>query len=484
MRTVNALCPVGSAFVEAGLVSSDRWIATASKGRTAEEVLTRLGAEAEKVPTGPQVTTYHVKLVTQLAATNALGQLPRRLRWGRFAVLTELGRGGMGVVYLAWDSLAQSLVALKRVRASSREMRQRFQRETRVLALLDHPGIAKFHGAETIGGSDLLVMEYVHGVTASRAVRRLAKQGQTLPCETAVSWVVQTIAGLTHAHDRQVVHRDIKPGNLMVTADGRQVKLLDMGLAKCLNDTEEGDALTQYGQAIGTREYMPPEQWQGVREVTPAADLYALGCTLFSLLTGRPPFEGDTSYKLMNQHLHAPAPSVRALRPDVPAAVDEVIQRLLAKNPAHRGTTREIAWLLTRHATVAPTARATPTAPKPTFPSPAASSTCSAETGSPGPVTAGGAPTAQSRRTTLTGTSCWELAAEWTAEARRQLANRIGGASAEPHVEGSGRLKEISSELIRTIWDGLRGRRPDAARPAWGLLIAAVLGVGLLWKVL
>ncbi|MFM8273728.1 MAG: serine/threonine-protein kinase, partial [Gemmata sp.] len=380
MRTAHTLCPVGSVFVAAGLVTADRWAGAAAGTGSAAEVLARLAAESEDdgAQTGPAVTTYHARLVAQLGTAGALDQLPRRLRWGRFAVLSELGRGGMGVVYRAWDTQARTLVALKRVRAAGREMRQRFQRESRVLALLDHPGIAKFYGTEAVGGVEMLVMEYVPGVTASRAVRRLAKQGRAVPCETAVHWVAQTLSALAHAHDRHVVHRDIKPGNLMVTPDGRLVKLLDMGLAKCLNDPAEGDGLTRCGQAVGTREYMPPEQWLGVAVVTPAADLYALGCTLFSLLAGRPPFDGDTTYKQMNQHLHAPVPSVRAVRPDVPVAVDEVIQRLMAKNPAHRGTAREIAWLLTRRIPVAAALAAPQVEPR-TPPAPAHDSTFSAD---------------------------------------------------------------------------------------------------------
>src|SRR5262249_24338461 len=154
-----------------------------------------------------------------------------------------------------------------------------------------------------------------------------ARQGRALPCETAVNWVVQTLAALTHAHDRRGVHRGIKPGNLMGTDGGRRGKLPHKGVGKGLNEPPGGQAIHQCGQALGTREYMPPEQWLGVNEVTPAADLYALGCTLFSLLAGRPPFEGDTSYRQMTQHLHARVPSVRTVRPDVPVGVDEVIQR-------------------------------------------------------------------------------------------------------------------------------------------------------------
>jgi serine/threonine protein kinase len=429
------------------------------------------------------VSKYHSQLVALLTREGLLHQLPRRLRWGRFLILAELGRGGMGVVFLGWDSHERKLVALKRMCSASRETRTRFQRETQVLARLKHAGIAQFLGAESIEGADVLIMEYVPGITASRTVRRLGREGKHLPWESATNWALQTLSALAHAHEERIVHRDIKPGNLMVMPGGRKVKLLDMGLAKCLDEPAGADTVTRDGQALGTREYMPPEQWQW-QPVTPAADLYALGCTLFSLLAGRPPYEGDTSYRQMTQHLSAPVPSVRQVRPDVPAAVDQVIQRLMAKNPAHRGTAREINWVLSRAVSVAPVAAAAtvPAAPAQLDPGSGTSGR-----GLSAPSAARVEETAEAHRvtqTTLSGSSCWELTSELAAEARRLVRSWIDGKAGQNTVAAvspTRRLREVGSELGRALWDGLRGRRPDAARPAWLALGGSVLALAVLF---
>jgi serine/threonine protein kinase len=334
-----------SAFVSTQTVTAEQWDAAAAKGG---DVLDHLSATpAWWVPHGsaPAVTAFHRRAVKSLADAHKLDALARRLRWGDYLIRSELGRGGMGVVFRAWDLKANEEVALKRVRVNGRQVRTRFQREATILARLDHPAVAKFRGVEKLDGADVLVMEYVPGESAARLVRRLAKEGKRVPWTTAVGWTLDILDALSHAHGRQVVHRDIKPGNVMITGiAGTAVKLLDMGLAKCSDMPADGQ-LTIQGQILGTSEYMPPEQWAG-GAVTPAADLYALGGTLFFLLAARTPFTAGSPHQHMLQHLKAEVPSVRAHRPEVPEQLDAVIARMMAKNPLHRGTARELRWQL------------------------------------------------------------------------------------------------------------------------------------------
>ncbi len=468
------------AFVSQLVVTAEQWEEAAVRsGGTPGAVLRELATQpAWWDATERAVTGYHIKLVEHLEKQNALDQLDRGLRLGRFLIREELGRGGMGVVYLAWDPDAGRLVALKRIRGQGRQLRARFQREAKVLARLDHPAIARFLAVEQIGKSDVIVMEYVRGVSASRHVRRLARAGRQLPWHTAVAWASQVLDALSHAHGRQVVHRDIKPGNVMVQdGPGTAVKLLDLGLAKCGDDEAGGDEpLTRDGQALGTREYMPPEQWVNGGAVTAAADLYALGGTLFYLLAGRPPYEADSSYRIMNMHLTAAVPSVRAIRPDAPEALDAVIQRMLAKNPAHRGTARELAWQLGR-------VLATPrTAEAPAPPHPAADAAPHAPP-SASSVSVARVPDTQANarpsQTTLTGSRVGPLLREMAGEVGRMFGKQSASVLDAPPTE---RLPALAGEMARTLWDGLLGRRPDARRAAWATVSAGVLGVaGLVW---
>ena len=487
MTTTDVLARVRAAFVNTGAVTPEQWdraAEAASPGGGWEAVLGVLARTPAAWANDPEITAvtkYHQKLVAHLVRNDALDELQRRLRWNRHLIRAELGRGGMGVVFLGWDTAAGRLVALKRVRTPDRQIRARFQREARVLARLDHPGIAKFLNLERLAGGDVLVMECVAGETASKTVRRLTKAGAQLPWETAVGWAAQLLDALAHAHERKVVHRDIKPGNLMVLANGRGVKLLDVGLAKCADEPGGGDALTQDGQALGTREYMPPEQWEGRTTITAAADLYALGCTLFFLLTGRAPYLGESSYQQMTQHLSAAIPSVRKLRPDVPAAVDQVIQRMLSKNPAHRGTARELNWVLSRQA--AAVRQPAAAAPVVTVPRPVEPPSESAPSFRPLSAPARGDTVASARlsATTLTGAGVGELSSELFTEVSRLVRSWVSGRTdLGAGLDPKRRVKEVGSQLAETFWGGLTGRVPAARKPAWSVVAAvAVAGVAL-----
>lgn len=460
---------VRDAFIRQQVVTAQQW--DEATARTSSGAVLRYLANqpAWWDATERAVTSYHLQLTEHLEKKNALDQLDRSLRLGRFLIREELGRGGMGVVYLAWDPDAKRLVAIKRVRGQGRQIRTRFQREARVLARLDHPAIARFLGVEQVRNSDVLVMEYVRGHSASRYVRRVTKAGRQVPWPLAVNWAAQILEALAHAHGRQVIHRDIKPGNVMIQdGPGASVKLLDLGLAKCSDEPTEDEPLTRDGQALGTREYMPPEQWANGGAVTAAADLYALGGTLFYLLAGRPPFEAESSYRIMHLHLTAAVPSVRTIRPDVPEALDAVIQRMLAKNPAHRGTARELAWQLGR---VLATGRRVET-PLPDVPSSSSVSVVRM------PETCANARPSQ---TTLAGSRVGPLLREMLGEVGRLFGKPSASVLDAPPTE---RLPALAGELARTLWDGLCGRRPDARGAAWLMVLASVAGIaGLVWMV-
>ena len=251
-----------------------------------------------------------------------------------YRVVDELGRGGMGVVYLAEDLKLHRMVALKFLRPDATrdpESKQRFVQEAQAASALDHPNICTIHAIdETEDGQLLLAMARYQGETLKDLIRR-----GPLPTERALDIAIQTAQGLQKAHEAGIVHRDIKPANLFVTAEGL-VKILDFGLAK-LNGSA---GLTRSGTTLGTVAYMAPEQIRG-DEVDARADLWALGAVLYEMLTGQPAFDGDRDVTIMHAILHKPAP-VRALTPSVPSRLAELLDRLLAKErDARPGTAAE-----------------------------------------------------------------------------------------------------------------------------------------------
>ncbi len=246
-----------------------------------------------------------------------------------YRLVEKLGEGGMGEVYRALDEMLDRDVALKMLRpelASRPSTVDRFRAEAITLAKLDHPGIARIHGCSRHEDRWFIVMEFVPGETL---LARLARAGR-LPWLDAVPIVCQLLDALEYAHRRGVIHRDMKPANVLMGEDGR-VKVTDFGIARVLG-TERA---TRTGHIVGTLEYMSPEQVRG-EEVDGRADLYAVGILLYELLAGRVPFSGAADYEVMMQHLQAPVPPLRRVAPDVPPWFDEILRRALAKAPADR----------------------------------------------------------------------------------------------------------------------------------------------------
>ncbi len=263
----------------------------------------------------------------------------------RFRVVRELGRGGMGVVYQAEHRMMERRVALKVIRRAlldHPDALARFHAEVKAAARLSHPNIVAAYDAEQAGDLHLLVMEYVEGTDLARV---LARKGP-LAVAHACHFARQAALGLQHAHEQGMAHRDIKPQNLMLTPRGR-VKVLDFGLARLRSEQGQTGGLTQQGAFMGTPEYVAPEQAADARAADIRADIYSLGCTLYALLTGNPPFAGDTALTVVLAHLQQEPPPLRTVRPDAPPELEAVVARMLEKDPARRyQTPAEVAQAL------------------------------------------------------------------------------------------------------------------------------------------
>ena len=272
---------------------------------------------------------------------------------GRYNVQKLLGAGGMGAVFLADDLTLERAVAIKVLPPDmSRDERvvARFQREAKTAAKLDHPNIIPIHRVESESGLHYFVMKYVTG----RSLESVLDAGQPLPISFVVRILAEAAAALGHAHARGVVHRDVKPANIMLGADD-QVVLTDFGISKVGDLTAQ---LTQTGMIIGTPHYMAPEQAKGC-EVDGRADQYSLAVLGHQLLTGKLLFSGDSAHTIIYRHVSEQPPRVASLRSDVPPAVDAALDRALRKEPDERfATMEEFARALRGEAVAsAPTAR-------------------------------------------------------------------------------------------------------------------------------
>jgi tetratricopeptide (TPR) repeat protein len=248
----------------------------------------------------------------------------------RYVIEGDLGQGGMATVFKARDLRHGNLVAIKVLRPELVLALggERFTREVRITAALQHPHILPLLDSGEAGTLPYYVMPFVDGASLAE---RLAREGP-LPVAAAVQYVAEVADGLAYAHDKGLIHRDLKPANILLSQG--HALLADFGVARVL-DSGNTDALTDSGLALGTAAYMSPEQAAGER-VDRRADVYALGCVLFELLTGSPPFTGASQRQIMARHAVDPVPSIRTVRPEVPMALEAAIHRALAKTPGDR----------------------------------------------------------------------------------------------------------------------------------------------------
>lgn len=239
---------------------------------------------------------------------------------GRYRVEGQLGAGGMGAVYRGFDEQLQRLVALKLLNES-----KRLDREAAAMAQLTHPNIVKIHSIDVLeGDARFLVLEYVEG----RTLRDIVEQDGPIPAARTIEITQQVLQALAHAHQQRVVHRDLKPQNVMIDKHAN-VKVLDFGIAKLIGT--DGQRVTQTGEIIGTPEYISPEQCTA-GDITAATDIYALGCCMYYMLTGTPPFHGQSVMEVFLKQLHEPPPPAQ----NADEGLAEVIAKAMAKDPAAR----------------------------------------------------------------------------------------------------------------------------------------------------
>jgi tRNA A-37 threonylcarbamoyl transferase component Bud32 len=275
--------------------------------------------------------------LTPYQANQVLQGRGQELVLGGYVLLERLGAGGMGQVFKARHQKLGRVVALKLIRKErlhSAAVARRFLREIRAAAQLEHPHIVRAFDAEEVNGTTFLVLEYVAGIDLGRLV---ARDGP-LPAAQACDFVRQAALGLQHAYERGLVHRDVKPSNLLLCLPGGVVKVLDLGLAR-LAPTAEGvssTTLTDEGTVMGTPDYMAPEQAEESHTVDIRADIYSLGCTLYFLLAGRAPFAGGTLAQKIRRHLLDEPQPLEQLRNDLLPGLPAVLRKMLAKRPEDR----------------------------------------------------------------------------------------------------------------------------------------------------
>ena len=260
---------------------------------------------------------------------------------GRYQLQKRLG-GVMGIVFKGTDTQTGKEIAVKvlpKSLAQDPSFIERFKREVRATASLNHPNIISVYDSGVVNGIFYLAMEYVDGETL---IRRLHRE-KILPERTAIAIGLGVARGLEHAHEKGILHRDVKPENVMISNLG-QVKLADLGLALFLHDTMR---ITSEGIAVGTPHYISPEQARALRDTDHRSDLYSLGATLFHLVSGRLPYEGENGGEVMKRHVFEPTPNPQDVNPNVSNDTAGLIIKLMAKDPAQRyQTASELAAVL------------------------------------------------------------------------------------------------------------------------------------------
>ena len=271
-------------------------------------------------------------LLTDYQTRRFLNGKSHGLLVGKYVILDRLGSGSMGRVYKAHHQLMGRVVALKIIApeiVTNERVVARFQREMRLVGRLDHPNVVRAYDADQSNGILYIVMEYVTGQSLGQRL----KEGPLAPVD-AVTYAAQAALGLAHAHEQGIVHRDVKPSNLLLN-DERQLKVLDLGLGVLMDGDSHATFATADGVAVGTVDYMSPEQACG-RDVDGRSDLFSLGCSLYHLITGRQAFPGDTPIERLGRRINNRHVPITDLRPELPSSLVNVLDKLLANKPQDR----------------------------------------------------------------------------------------------------------------------------------------------------
>jgi serine/threonine protein kinase len=303
-------------------------------GVVEEGSLSAISGHSAATPMAAAKALIRSGALTKFQAGQLLAGKYKGLRFDRLKILDRIGSGGMGTVFLCEHLGLRKQVAVKVLppdQAGDEAVRERFFREARAAAALDHPNIVRVHDMASSGGVHYIVMEFVDG----QDLQSILNKYGPLPHGRACSYIAQAALGLQHAHEKGLVHRDIKPANLLVDKTG-VVKILDMGLAR-FNEDEKDNLTAKFdkGAVLGTADYMAPEQILASSQVDIRADIYSLGVTLYTLINGKPPFGGSCTQKLVG-HTTLKATSLTQVRREVPKALSAIVDRMMAKDPAER----------------------------------------------------------------------------------------------------------------------------------------------------
>jgi serine/threonine-protein kinase len=277
---------------------------------------------------------------------------------GRYELGELIGEGGAARVYHSRDTVLDRVVAVKLLRdeySTDQDFVARFHREARAVASLSHPNIVDIYDYGMHDGTYFIVMQWIKGTD----LKSLLRESGRLDPARVLTLADGILLGLSAAHERGIIHRDVKPQNLLVRESDGLVKLTDFGVARALGATQH----TAVGTTVGTAHYMAPEQ-AGGDPLSPATDLYAVGVVLFEALSGRLPYDGTTALQIGMQHLHAPIPDLSAGAPGIPPALARAVERALAKNPAERYPSAE-AMRTALHEHCAATRHRSPPPPRP-----------------------------------------------------------------------------------------------------------------------
>ncbi len=323
-------------------------------GLVASDQLGRFVQRVDQAPPEAPIATareaarqlIHDDLLTRWQADKLLEGRHKGFFLGKYRLLDHLGTGGMSSVYLAEHVLMHRRVAVKvlpKSRVDDSSYLERFHREAQAVAALDHRNIVRAYDVDNDGSTHYLVMEYVEG----RDLNRIVRQDGPLDYRTAADYIRQAAEGLDHAHAAGLIHRDVKPANLLVDPHG-VVKVLDLGLARFEVEEDRASLTVAYEEnVLGTADYLAPEQAIDSHGVDARADIYGLGCSLYYLLTGHPPFPDGTLPQRLMMHQKHPPPSIYADRPDAPTDLVAICLRMMAKKPHDRfQTAGEVARVL------------------------------------------------------------------------------------------------------------------------------------------
>jgi serine/threonine protein kinase len=352
------LSELGDLLVSCRVITRDQWETAASSSRgDLRRLLDHISKTAPywwegsaHAPAG--LTEYQRDIIESRFNDDELELLRRDLALNSFLLLDKLGHGGQGEVYRARQLNPPRYAAVKVLIRDTESRRRRFEQEARAMIRIQHPAVARFYLYERIRGPGgqptneyLIAMEFVKGTDLQQLVRRVGP----VPLDFALRWLSELLEGLALIHQKGFIHRDIKPENVMIIGpppgpdilpEETAAKLLDFGAAKQVDD--EADASATAGLFVGTIEYAAPEQWQGKIEL--ASDLYALGGTLFYMLTGRHPYKKDRRDPLAyrNAHLREEVPNILAHNPKIPPEVNDLCQKMMAKDHRERGAAAEL----------------------------------------------------------------------------------------------------------------------------------------------